>query len=163
MRAFVASLFSLLLGVSACSVQQHQIQQQQLSSAAAPASPPAAPPAASVWAVDLVRTNPGLQAEYLRGIAANWAGGRRIATERGVIRSYRALAGTPGSALGWDVLLMTEYADSASFANREAIFAEIFAMPRYVAGRYNSATPSAELRTIVTSTIPMSLVIEGSR
>ena len=39
----------------------------------------------AVWAVDLVRTLPGRQAEYLRNIEANWAQGRRIARGRGVV------------------------------------------------------------------------------
>mgnify|MGYP002778317888 CR=1 FL=1 len=119
----------------------------------APAAP--GPPAAgTIWAVDLVRTLPGRQAEYLRGVAANWGGARALARERGAVRSYRALAGAPDSARGWDVLLLTEYADSAAFAAREATFRAIFADPRYAAAQVAGA-PSAELRAFVAGEVVM--------
>lgn len=101
----------------------------------------------SVWAVDVVRTLPGMQDEYLRNIETNWAGARGIARERGVIVAYRAFAAEPDSLGEWDVLLMTEYPDSAAWANREAAFQEIFASPEFV--RTPIDTPSAELRTFV--------------
>ena len=120
-----------------------------------------APPAAdAVWAVDLVRTLPGRQAEYLRGIAANWAGARALARERGAVRSYRALAAAPDSGRGWDVLLVTEYADSAAYAAREATFRTIFADPRYVAGRVTGA-PADELRAFVAGGVVMRSVAGG--
>jgi hypothetical protein len=99
--------------------------------------------------LDLVLTRPGQQAEYLRGIRANWAGARRLVVEHGDVRSYQAFAATPDSARGWDVVLLTEYRDSSAFARREATFQEIFRDPRYVAGRVATALPSDQLRTIV--------------
>ncbi len=107
----------------------------------------------SVWSVDLIRTLPGQQAEYLRNIEANWAGARRIAQDRQVVLSYRALAAPPDSARGWDVLLMTEYADSTTWADREEIFASIFASPEYV--RVPTARPSSELRAFVAGGVVM--------
>ena len=54
--------------------------------------------------------------EYLLNIEANWAGARQMATDRGIVLSYQALAAEPDSARGWDVLLMTEYADSTAWS-----------------------------------------------
>jgi hypothetical protein len=65
----------------------------------------------SVWSMDLVRTRPGQQAEYLRGITANWAGAHRLAVEQGDVRSYQAFATRPDSTRDWDVVLLIEYAD----------------------------------------------------
>jgi hypothetical protein len=110
-----------------------------------------------VWSVDLVRTLPGAQADYLRSIETNWANGRRVARTRGAVRSYRALVAAPDSARGWDVILMTEYADSAAFLRREAIFEEIFASPEYV--RVEPARPSAEMRVIMTSSVSMRMFV----
>ena len=97
-----------------------------------------------VWTVDLIRTFPGMQDEYLRNIEVNWAGARAMARERGVILSYRALAAEPDSIRGWDIILMTEYADSTAWANREEAFKAIFDAPDYV--RFEPSRPSAELR-----------------
>lgn len=116
----------------------------------------------SVWSVDLIRTLPGQQAEYLRNIENNWAGARRIARERGAVLSYQALVADPDSSQGWDVLLMTEYADSASWSDREAIFESIFASPEYV--RVPTSQPSSALRTFLTGGVVMeSLVSEPER
>jgi hypothetical protein len=89
----------------------------------APSRPPAgspatvaAPSSASVWSVDLVRTRAGQQAEYLRGIQANWAGARRLAVAGGEVRTYHALAAPPDSTRGWDVMLLTEFRDSTAFS-----------------------------------------------
>lgn len=113
---------------------------------------PAEPDATPVWSVDLVRTFPGQQAEYLRNIAANWSGGRKLAIARGAVLSYHALAAEPDSARGWDVLLMTEYADSTAWADREEIFQEIFASPEYVRVE---TRPSSELREFASGSVTM--------
>ena len=115
----------------------------------------------SVWSVDLIRTLPGQQAEYLRNIEANWAGGRRIARERGAVLSYRALVAPPDSVRGWDVLLMTEYADSSAWSQREAIFEAIFASPEYV--RVPTARPSPELRAFVAGGVVMDALVSEPR
>jgi len=115
----------------------------------------------SVWSVDLIRTLPGQQAEYLRNIEANWAGGRRIARERGAVLSYRALVAPPDSVRGWDVLLMTEYADSSSWSQREAIFEAIFASPEYV--RVPTARPSSELREFAAGGVVMKALVSEHR
>jgi hypothetical protein len=109
--------------------------------------------ASSVWTVDFVRTFPGQQDEYVRSIEANWAGARSLADSQGWVLSYRALVAPPDSGRGWDVLLMTEYVDSTAWANREAIFEEIFASPEYV--RVVSAIPSSEMRTFALSGLVM--------
>ncbi len=124
-----------------------------------PTGPAEADNTNSVWSVDLIRTLPGQQAEYLRNIEANWAGARRIARGRGDVLSYRALVAPPDSARGWDVLLMTEYADSTAWANREAIFEAIFASPEYI--RVPTARPSAELRTFLSSGVAMRALVSG--
>ena len=122
---------------------------------------PAAPADAngsSVWSVDLIRTLPGQQTEYLRNIENNWAQGRRLARQRDAVLSYRALVAPPDSARGWDVVLMTEYADSAAWADREAIFQEIFASPEYT--RVPMELPSAEVRAFVAGGVVMRALID---
>jgi hypothetical protein len=115
--------------------------------------------AGSVWSVDLIRTLPGMQTEYLASIENNWAGARKLARDRGAVLSYRALVADPAPERGWDVILMTEYADSAAWSRREETFREIFAAPEFVG--VEPASPSSEMREFVASGVVMRGLIEG--
>lgn len=115
----------------------------------------------SLWTVDLVRTLPGQQADYLRSIEANWAGARHLVRERGVVLSYRAFAALPNDERGWDVLLMTEYADEASWERREEVFREVFASPEFVA--MTTSRPSSELREFLAAGVVLRPVVTASR
>ena len=108
---------------------------------------------ASVWSVDLVRTLPGSQADYVRSIEDNWAGARELARERGAVISYQAFVAQTDTAGGWDVMLMTEYADSTAWANREEVFQAIFSSPEFV--EVEPARPSAEMRTFAAGGVTM--------
>lgn len=119
--------------------------------------PSTAPP--TLWAVDLVRTLPGAQEDYLASIRTNWAAARRVAHARGAVRSYRALVAPPDSARGWDVMLMTEYADSAAFRDREETFRAIFASPDFV--MVPPARPSAEMRTFAAGEVQLTALTSG--
>ena len=114
----------------------------------------------SVWTMDLVRTLPGQQAEYLRNIENNWAGAREIAINRKAVLSFRALAAPPDSVRGWDVVLLTEYADSAAWADREEIFESIFGSAEYV--RVPTALPSSELREFAAGGVVLEEVVSSS-
>ncbi|MEP0547148.1 MAG: hypothetical protein ABJF88_09455 [Rhodothermales bacterium] len=114
------------------------------------ADPPIPEP---VWSVDLIRTLPGAQADYVQSIETNWANARRLARTRGAVLSYRAFVASPDSVRGWDVLLMTEYADSTAWADREATFAAIFASPEFVG--VEPARPSAEMRVFAEPGVTM--------
>lgn len=100
-----------------------------------------------VWTMDLVQTFPGQQEEYVRSIKANWARARGLIREQGQILSYRAFVAPQDSLRGWDVMLMTEYANSTAWGNREETFQALFDSPGYV--RVASSVPSAELRSFV--------------
>lgn len=132
---------SVLLSTAACSTDS--------------ASPPeeVGSGGAAVWSVDLVRTLPGAQADYIRSIENNWAGARELARERGAVTSYRAFVAPQDTARGWDVILMTEYADSTAWANREDVFQAIFSSPEFVA--VESARPSAEMRAFAAGGVTM--------
>lgn len=80
--------------------------------------------AQSVWATDFVKTKEGQHENYLRSLRANWEKARVKALELGYVNSYRVFT-LPGNA-EWDVVLMTEYADRASYEKAEEHFAEVF-------------------------------------
>lgn len=98
----------------------------------------------SVWALDLIETFPGQQENYVKSIEENWAGARALAIQRGIVLSFQAFVADQDSTRGWDVILMTEYADSSAFANREESFQEIFESDEFV--RYQNPVPSSEMR-----------------
>lgn len=80
----------------------------------------------SVWAVDFVRTKPGQSAAYLASVRDNWAAARYYAQRAGYIVSYKAYTTRPDSSADFDVVLMTEFADSTAFRKAEENFAKIF-------------------------------------
>lgn len=106
----VLLVFSILLAATAC---------RSVPAARSSTSPPDA-----VWSADFVTVKPGMFGDYLRFLEANWARARRTALAQGHIRSYRVLT-APDTAAGWQVILLTEYADSAAYARREAAFRPI--------------------------------------
>ncbi|MEM8488030.1 MAG: hypothetical protein AAF564_20935 [Bacteroidota bacterium] len=116
-------------------------------------APPPSPVQDTVWAVDLVSTLPGQQENYIASIKSNWANARRIAKARSSVRSYRAFAAAKDSTRGWDVMLMTEYADSTAWSNREPIFEAIFASEEFVF--VEPGSPPAEMRTFFVSDVAM--------
>ena len=88
----------------------------------ASAPPAQADATASYWTADYMRTKPGQQDRYIRSLDANWAHFRRIVLEQGGIRSFRVLITTPTPETPWDVVLLTEYPDSATYERAEEIF-----------------------------------------
>ena len=81
----------------------------------------------SVWSLDVMTVRPGERERYRRFLEANWAKARQTALARGEIRSFHALFTPDTSTTGTQVLLMTEYPDSAAYARREEIFQPILA------------------------------------
>ncbi|NNF59152.1 MAG: hypothetical protein HKN04_13030 [Rhodothermaceae bacterium] len=84
----------------------------------------------TVLAIDFLQTLPGEQADYLRFVDLNWRTARAVAQAEGAVVRYEVLAREP-SEDEWDVMLITEYASEAAYAEREAIFARIFESPRW--------------------------------
>lgn len=106
--------------------------------------------------MDLVRTFPGAQADYLRNVEANWASARELASTGGDVISFVALAAPPDSGRGWDIVLLTEYADSTAYENREEIFAEIFGSDAFQP--VDVGRPTSELRTFFASEVSLRTV-----
>ena len=81
----------------------------------------------SVWSFDVMTVRTGDRERYRRFLAANWARARHTARERGEIRSFHALftPDTSSTGAGTQVILLTEYPDSAAYARREEIFQPI--------------------------------------
>lgn len=90
--------------------------------------PPPSTVPGTVWLVDFVKTREGQLENYLRFNQSFWKPARDEAVRQGAIVSYQMLV-LPGNA-EWDVILMTEFPDSASYEAREAAFQPILARLR---------------------------------
>jgi hypothetical protein len=75
--------------------------------------------------MDFVKVEGSLHQEALYYYEHNWKAFRDTALARGYIAGYRLLRTQADSAGDFDLILMTEYADSAQFQLREAHFQEI--------------------------------------
>jgi len=69
----------------------------------------------SVWDVTLVRTTPGQYEAYLADLARVWRSFNDEAVKRGHVVSYRILSSPRATPDDWDLLLLVEYPNMATF------------------------------------------------
>lgn len=79
----------------------------------------------SVWVIDFVKVKKGRQQEALYFYENNWKVYREIAKESRFIKSWQLLTTHPDSTANFDIMLMTEYADSVQMALSEDRFQRI--------------------------------------
>ena len=79
----------------------------------------------SIWVMDFVEVKNNRTAESEYFINQNWKLFREEALKKRVIKSYQVLKTTPDSTHSYSYILMTEFADSASFKNVESNFRPI--------------------------------------
>lgn len=69
----------------------------------------------SVWDVTLVRTAPGQYESYLSDLSRVWRAFNEEAKKRGVVTSYKILSAQRATPEDWDLILMVEYPNMATF------------------------------------------------
>jgi len=80
--------------------------------------------------IDFVKTKNGKQQEAFYFYENNWKIYRDIALEKGFIYSYKLLKTSADSAANFDLILITEYTDSAQFNLGEERFQQIIKATR---------------------------------
>ena len=90
-------------------------------------SPPASPLNSDkpVWALEFVKVKPGMFAATMGYLDDNWIRLRAEAKRQGAVLSYNRVAGEESSNSDWDILLMTEYKNQATYDAREKLFSSI--------------------------------------
>jgi hypothetical protein len=90
-------------------------------------SPPASPLNSDkpVWALEFVKVKPGMFAATMGYLDDNWIRLRAEAKRQGAVLSYNRVAGEESSNNDWDILLMTEYKNQATYDAREKLFSSI--------------------------------------
>lgn len=75
-----------------------------------------------VWAITMVKTKPGMTDDYLKGLAKSFKGTLDEAKKQNLILDYKILIGDAANPQDFDILLMVESKDMASFDNSREKF-----------------------------------------
>src|ERR1700731_5374739 len=104
----------------------------------------------SVWNVTMVKTKYGMGDEYLKGLAKTFKGTLDEAKKQNLIMDYKILLGGSADPHDFDILLMVEQKNMASFDNSREKFDPI---ARKIEGapeqKVATATKRVELREIL--------------
>jgi hypothetical protein len=76
----------------------------------------------SVWNITMVKTKPGMSDDYLKGIAKTFKGSLDEAKKQDLIVDYKILIGDAANPQDFDILLMVESKNMASFDNAREKF-----------------------------------------
>ena len=71
----------------------------------------------SVWDITMVKTKPGLDDQYLKGLAKTFKGSLDEAKKQKLILSYKILIGSASTPNDFNILLMVESKDMAALDN----------------------------------------------
>lgn len=69
----------------------------------------------SVWDVSLVRTTPGQYEAYLADLSNVWKKFNDEAMEQGIVKSYKILSAPRATPEDWNLILLVEYPNMATF------------------------------------------------
>jgi hypothetical protein len=69
----------------------------------------------SVYSVGFIKTKPGMTDEYLKSLAANLKGLVTQEKNEGIVLSYKILMGTWANPQDFDIMILIEYKNMASF------------------------------------------------
>lgn len=74
----------------------------------------------SVWTMAFIRMKPGMETAYLNYIATDWKKEQEELKKAGLSLSYKVLTTEGHNAADFNIILMTEYKDLATFEANEA-------------------------------------------
>ena len=75
-----------------------------------------------VWQLTMVKTKYGMTDDYLKGLAKTFKGSLEEAKKQNLIMDYKILIGNAANPQDYDILLMVESKDMASFDNAREKF-----------------------------------------
>jgi hypothetical protein len=75
-----------------------------------------------VWEVTMVKTKYGMADDYLKGLAKTFKGTLEEAKKQGLVMDYKILIGNAATPQDYDILLLVESKDMASFDNAREKF-----------------------------------------
>ena len=69
----------------------------------------------SVWAIGVIQVKPGMDNAYKNYLATEWKRNQEAMKKEGIILSYMVIQTEMHSGTDWNMLLLTEYKDLATF------------------------------------------------
>jgi hypothetical protein len=78
-----------------------------------------------VWTMEILRVKPGMFGSTLGYLDDNWMSVRAEAKRQGAILSYNRFAEQDSGKSDWNIVLLTEFKNSATYDAREKLFAAI--------------------------------------
>ncbi|HXG68746.1 MAG TPA: hypothetical protein VNO70_26855 [Blastocatellia bacterium] len=69
----------------------------------------------TVWSIGFIRMKPGMETAYLTYIAGDWKREQEALKKDGQILSYKVVQTEAHGATDWNLMLMTEYKDLATY------------------------------------------------
>lgn len=76
----------------------------------------------SVWTIGQIRVKPGMEQAYMTYLATDWKANQEAMKKEGLILSYKVITSEAHATLDFNMLLMTEWKDLATYeANREKV------------------------------------------
>ena len=103
-----------------------------------------------VWTITMVKSKYGMTDEYLKGLAKTFKGALDESKKQGLVMDYKILLGNAATPHDFDILLMVESKDMASFDNAREKFDPI---ARKIEGspeqQRATATKRVEIREIM--------------
>lgn len=69
----------------------------------------------SVWAIGFIRMKPGMETAYLNYVSGDWKREQEALKKDGQVISYKILQTEAHGSTDWNLMLMTEYKDMATY------------------------------------------------
>jgi hypothetical protein len=102
-RLLVGFLVALVLGLTAVAVAQINRPYRN----------------GTVWRIGVIRMRPGMETSYLNYIANDWKRNQEALKKEGQIVSYKVLQSDAHGPADWNMLLLTEYKDLATYERNQ--------------------------------------------
>ena len=115
----------------------------------------------AVSVIDFVKIKNGKKAEALYFYENNWKVYREIALQKGYIKSYKFFTAKADSLANFDIVMVTEYADSVQFKKSEENFNKIIKETRPNGAKLMNDLKPADFRINLYSKIAESLYQGG--
>lgn len=74
----------------------------------------------SVWQLDFIRVQPGMDSAYDKYLATDWKKEQEALKAEGITLSYKVISTEGYSPTDWNLMLMIEYKDLASMESNQA-------------------------------------------
>lgn len=119
----------------------------------------------SIWTMSMIRMKQGMNVAYLTYLATDWKKQQEELKKEGLILSYKVLS-TTGTydADGWNLILMTEYKDLATYeaeaAKRESVVQRVTGNDQKQVQGYKERE---EIREIIDTRLAREIVLEPRR